>query len=118
MKKILIGLAVLLLLSTAGYAAATWRGRQESAAQQQEMASSQAGNERLVAEGKVVPLQHAVLSLPTGGIVATMLVTEGDQVSALRAGLCAPTLGTVPHTAGTPDAASGRACTCPRRQSP
>ncbi len=82
MKKILIGLAVLLLLSTAGYAAATWRGRQESAAQQQEMASSQAGNERLVAEGKVVPLQHAVLSLPTGGIVATMLVTEGDQVTA------------------------------------
>ena len=82
MKRILIGLAVLLLLSTAGYVVATWRGRQESAGQPQQMVSSQAGNERLVAEGKVVPLQHAMLSLPTGGIVATVLVTEGDRISA------------------------------------
>ena len=36
----------------------------------------------LVAEGKIVPLQHALLSLPAGGIVATVLVTEGDRVTA------------------------------------
>src|SRR6266508_4785993 len=81
MKRILIGLAVLLLLGTMSYAAVTWRGRQESATQPQPMASLQAGNERLVAEGKVVPLQSSVLSLPTGGLVTAVLVTEGDRVT-------------------------------------
>jgi HlyD family secretion protein len=81
MKRILIGLAVLLLLSMAGYAVVTWRGRQESVTQPQSMASSPAGDERLVAEGKVVPLQSSVLSLPTGGLVTAVLVTEGDRVT-------------------------------------
>ncbi|MCL5027004.1 MAG: HlyD family efflux transporter periplasmic adaptor subunit, partial [Chloroflexi bacterium] len=34
------------------------------------------------AEGKVVPLQNAVLSLPVGGIVAEVLAAEGEQVKA------------------------------------
>lgn len=34
------------------------------------------------AEGKVVPLQNALLSLPVGGIIAQVLVAEGDQVKA------------------------------------
>jgi HlyD family secretion protein len=82
MKRILIGLAVLLLLGAAAYAAISWRANQESAEQSQPGAAPQATDERLVAEGKVVPLQHALLSLPAGGIVATVLVTEGDRVTA------------------------------------
>jgi HlyD family secretion protein len=82
MKRIAISLAVILLLGAAGYAALAWRGSQDSNGQPQPAASPQATDERLVAEGKVVPLQHALLSLPTGGIVATVLVTEGDRVRA------------------------------------
>jgi hypothetical protein len=85
MKRILIGFTVLLLLSTAGYAVVTWRGRQESAAQLQPLASSLAVNERLVAEARVVPVQSAALSLPSGGIVAALLVREGDRVQAGQA---------------------------------
>jgi len=82
MKRILIGLAVLLFLGAAAYAAVTWRANQGTAEQPQPGAAVQAADERLVTEGKVVPLQHAVLSLPTGGIVTAVLVTEGDRVSA------------------------------------
>jgi HlyD family secretion protein len=85
MKRILIGFTVLLLLSTAGYAAVTWRGRQESTAQLQSLASSLAVNERLVAEARVVPVQSAALSLPSGEIVAAVLVREGDRVQAGQA---------------------------------
>ena len=35
---------------------------------------------RVIAQGKVVPAQSAALSLPTGGIVAEVLVKEGDKV--------------------------------------
>lgn len=38
-----------------------------------------------VAEAKVVPVQSAALSLPIGGVVADMLVAEGDQVAAGQA---------------------------------
>jgi len=82
MKRILIGLAVLLLLGAAVYAAVTWRANQDSGEQPQPGAAVQAADERLVAEGKVVPLQHALLSLPTGGIVTAVLVAEGDRVTA------------------------------------
>jgi HlyD family secretion protein len=82
MKRILIGLAVLLLLGTAAYAAVTWRANRDTVEQRQPIASPQPGDERLVAEGKVVPLQHAVLSLPTGGVLAAVLVAEGDRVNA------------------------------------
>ena len=34
----------------------------------------------VVAEAKVVPVQYASLSLPTGGIVSQVLVSEGDDV--------------------------------------
>jgi len=81
MKRILIGTLVVLLLGTAGYALVLRRGEQATAAQPTPMPSMQA-DERLVAEGKVVPVQHATLSLPTGGIVAKVLVAQGDQVTA------------------------------------
>lgn len=82
MKKILIGLAVLLLLCAAAYTAVTWRANQDTVVQPQSSAAPPAADERLVAEGKVVPLQHALLSLPTGGIVTTIRVAEGDRVAA------------------------------------
>src|SRR6266567_1813679 len=82
MKKLLIGLVVLLLLVTASYAAMTWRGTQDTVTQPQPIGSSPTESEPLVAEGKVVPLQHAVLSLPTGGIVTMVRAAEGDQVTA------------------------------------
>lgn len=82
MKRIVISLAVMLLLGAAGYAALAWRVSQDSGGQPQLAASPQATDEQVVAEGKVVPLQHALLSPPTGGIVATVLVVEGDRVTA------------------------------------
>jgi HlyD family secretion protein len=82
MKRRAVSLVVILLLGVAGYAALAWRGRQDTAGQPQLAASRQAADERLVAEGKVVPLQHALLSLPTGGIVRTIRVAEGDRVAA------------------------------------
>jgi HlyD family secretion protein len=36
----------------------------------------------LTAEARVVPARHAALSVPSGGIVAEVLVAEGDQVAA------------------------------------
>src|SRR5262245_19855518 len=81
MKRILIGLAVILVLGAAGYVALARRG-QDTAEQAQLSASSQETDERLVAEGKVVPLQHALLSLPTGGIVSMVRIAEGDRVAA------------------------------------
>ena len=82
MKRILISLAVILLVGAAAYAVVTWRRSQDTTEQPQPVATTQAADERLVSEGKVVPLRHALLGLPTGGIVATVLVTEGDRVTA------------------------------------
>src|SRR5215212_3211325 len=80
MKRRAISFAVILVLGAAGYAALVWRVPQDPTGQL--AASRQATNERLVAEGKVVPLQHALLSLPTGGIVSRLRVAEGDPVAA------------------------------------
>jgi multidrug efflux pump subunit AcrA (membrane-fusion protein) len=38
--------------------------------------------DQVVAEAKVVPIQNAQLSLPTGGVVAEVLIKEGDEVQA------------------------------------
>lgn len=82
MKRRAIILVVILLLGAGGAAALAWRGSQDTAGQPQPAASAQATDERLVAEGKVVPLQRAALSLPAGGIIAQVFVGEGDQVTA------------------------------------
>jgi HlyD family secretion protein len=82
MKRKTIMLVVILLLGAAGSAALAWRGSQDTAGQSQLAASPQATDDRLVAEGKVIPVQHALLSLPTGGIVSTIHVAEGDAVQA------------------------------------
>ena len=80
MKRKTIILVVILLLGAAGSAGLVWRGSQDTDGQSQLAASPQATDDRLVAEGKVIPVQHALLSLPTGGIVSTIHVAEGDTV--------------------------------------
>jgi HlyD family secretion protein len=82
MKRRALILLVVLLLGAAGSAALVWRGGQDTAGQPQLTASPQTNDQRLVAEGKVVPVQHTLLSLPTGGIVSTIRVAEGDPVAA------------------------------------
>jgi HlyD family secretion protein len=82
MKRSIVILLVILLLGAAGYAAFAWRGSQDTAEQRQPEASPQATDEQLVAEGKVIPTQHALLSLPAGGTVSTIRVAEGDRVAA------------------------------------
>src|SRR5262249_35009612 len=82
MKKIWIAVAVVLALAGAGaYAAFMRRGAANTAAQ---IAPTEPGaaEEQLVAEAKVVPVHSAALSLPSGGIVADVLVAEGDPVQA------------------------------------
>lgn len=81
MKKVLIGLMVILLLGAGAYAAVLLRTSPGAAEQQQPSTASTAAAEPLVAEGKVVPFQHALLSLPTGGIVSAIGVAEGDRVA-------------------------------------
>jgi HlyD family secretion protein len=82
MKRILIGIAVLLLLSAVGYLMFQRGGTPTAptATPAPIMAEDQ-----LVAEAKVVPVQSAALSLPNGGVVAEMLVAEGDHVAAGQA---------------------------------
>jgi len=41
-----------------------------------------AGSGTVTASGEVVPVQYAELGLPVGGVVAEVLVTEGDEVEA------------------------------------
>ena len=81
MKRIAISLVVILLLGAVGYAALAWRGSQDTTGQPQ-LRVPQATDERLVAEGKVVPLQHALLSLSAGGIATMLRVAEGDPAAA------------------------------------
>jgi HlyD family secretion protein len=78
MKKVIIGIAVLLLISTGAYI--TFQGSRAATPPTATPAPITA-EDQLVAEGKVVPVQSAALSLPTGGVVAEMLVAEGDHVA-------------------------------------
>src|SRR5688572_28428743 len=78
MKKILIAVAVVLLLSAGAYAA--FRSGGKDTTNLAPTAIPVEADEQLVAEARVVPAQNAVLSLPNGGIVAKLLVAEGVSV--------------------------------------
>jgi HlyD family secretion protein len=81
-KKVVIGLLVLALLAGGAYFY-TARGQAETAAPAAAQAAPAAEASGLtIAEAKVVPLRSAALSLSSGGIVAEVLVKEGDQVAA------------------------------------
>jgi HlyD family secretion protein len=79
MKKIIIGAVVLALLAGGAYFAF---GMNAPAAQPAAAAPPAAAAKAVVAEAKVVPARSAALSLPIGGMVAEVLVGEGDQVTA------------------------------------
>ncbi len=86
MKKVLIGVVVLAVLAGVGYLIVTQVLPSSSEAQvtpeaTEALPAVKAGNE-VVADAVVVPVQSARLSLPTGGIVAEVLVAEGDAVEA------------------------------------
>ena len=81
MRKILI-VAVAVLLVGAGAYAAFLRGGAATPAQVAPTAPVVAEADELVAEAKAVPVHNVALSLPTSGIIAEVLVAEGDQVQA------------------------------------
>src|SRR5687767_2579119 len=80
MKKIIIGIVVLALLVVGTYFFfASGKPAETPAAV---AAPPAAAAKAVVAEAKVVPARSAALSLPIGGLVAEVLVSEGDQVTA------------------------------------
>ena len=84
MKKLIIGIVVAAVVIGVGYLV-VGRGMQASATNGEQAAPTAApvqADSRVIAEAKVVPARVARLSLPTGGIVAEVLVTEGEQVAA------------------------------------
>jgi len=82
MKKLLIGVAVLLFLSVGAY---VMFQRGDAATTPTATPLPIMAEDQLVAEAKVVPMQSAALSLPIGGVVTEMLVAEGDHVAAGQA---------------------------------
>jgi HlyD family secretion protein len=86
MKKWMIGIVILVVLAVAAYLAFGRGGFSASASQPtaeaaQELPPVKASQE-VVSDAVVVPVQSARLSLPVGGIVAEVLVAEGDAVEA------------------------------------
>jgi HlyD family secretion protein len=90
MKRWLVGVLVLAVVLAGGYMLLTagWPGVAASAAGSDSV-EPEAGElppvkavDHVVAEARVVPTHSAALSLPAGGVVAEVLVTEGDSVEA------------------------------------
>jgi HlyD family secretion protein len=81
MKKIIIGIVILALLGGGAY---YFFGRAAPAPAEAPVAVAApvAASNAIVAEAKVVPIRSATLSFSSGGIVAEVLVKEGDQVTA------------------------------------
>lgn len=80
-KPIIIATAIIVL---AGGAFAAFQLRQPSAnvAEAALDTTAQAAGANIVVDGRVVPSQSADLSLPTNGVIARVLVSEGEQVTA------------------------------------
>jgi HlyD family secretion protein len=82
MKKVVISVLVLALLAGGVYFYMA-RGTAETAAPSVAQAAPVAETSgQTIAEAKVVPVRSAALSLSSGGMVAEVLVKEGDQVAA------------------------------------
>jgi len=78
------GLALVAMALVIALAACSGVGQGKDAAQTPDAATAEPirASGAVVAEGKVVPVQSAQLSLPSGGIAAEVLVKEGDTVQA------------------------------------
>jgi HlyD family secretion protein len=81
MKRVLIAVVALLIAGAGAYVAFRSAGAAETTAPAVPAAPAQE-DDQLVVEARVVPVQRAMLSLPSGGIVAEVLAAEGDQVEA------------------------------------
>ncbi len=83
MRKWIVVLVVVLLAGSAALAATNggWLGGGQPAAQPTPLVPVKASN-TVAADGKVVPLRSAELTPPTSGIVAEVLVAEGERVQA------------------------------------
>src|SRR4051794_35722879 len=85
MRRIIIAIVVLLMVGGGGYLALTasqgklGNAPQPTATPPTKTTSINTGGE-VVAEAEVLPMKFAELSLPTTGIVAQVLVAEGDSV--------------------------------------
>ncbi|MFC2037072.1 HlyD family secretion protein [Chloroflexota bacterium] len=90
MRKLITGLVVVAILAVGGYLLYSRFGPSATAATATpEVATEELGpvkaSDDVVADAVVVPVQHAKLSLLTGGIVAEVFVVEGDVVEAGQA---------------------------------
>ncbi len=82
MRKLIIGIILLALLGGGAYFY-LGRGQPDAPAPAAAQAApAVAPSDQIVAEARVVPARSATLSLSNGGIVAEVLVKEGDQVQA------------------------------------
>ncbi|MFL5807013.1 MAG: HlyD family secretion protein [Roseiflexaceae bacterium] len=82
MKKYIIGLIVLALLGGGAYLYLGRGAADVAAPQTAQAAPAVEASNQTIAEAKVVPIRSAALSLASGGMVAEVLVKEGDQVKA------------------------------------
>ncbi len=85
MKRIALSIVVIALLAVAAFAAIQLTGRQSQAAAESDPTATQipvVQQNRVLVDGRVVPAQRAELSLAASGILAEILVAEGDQVEA------------------------------------
>lgn len=85
MRKVMFGIGIVVLLLGGAFVVLGGKQPLTQAAQAQPTAAtlpSVSEGGLVVAEAQVVPSQKAALALPNGGIVADVLVKEGDQVRA------------------------------------
>ena len=80
MNKLLPMVAVVMAAVIAGCASAPEGGAAAAPTTPPAPTARVAATGTLVAEARVVPAQRAALGMPSGGIVAEVLVAEGDQV--------------------------------------
>jgi len=83
-RRLAAAIAVSMILAVTAWIAISG-GRMAVSAQEVEQATNAqvaTVKEQVVADGRVTPVQEAALSLPIGGIVAEVLIAEGDRVEA------------------------------------
>lgn len=81
MKRIVIGV-IILAVAAGGYAYLKKAGQDQGVKDQAVILPTVEASGEIIAEGKVVPAQGAALSFSVSGLVAEVLVKEGDQVKA------------------------------------
>jgi HlyD family secretion protein len=83
-RRLAAAIAVSMILAVTAWIAISG-GRTAASAQEVEQATNAqvaTVKDQVVADGRVTPAQEAALSLPIGGIVAEVLIAEGDRVEA------------------------------------